>query len=228
MPESPNLPGRRPVGACHRRRRSSATRPAAVRGLIVVALAMLGSLVWAPAASAHDELVDLEPGNKATVSTPPTEVQLVFGASPMVAGTRIRVTGPRGTVVSTGPATIDGGAVVQKLTGGLANGVYRVDWRVTASDGHPVSGTYTWILRATPATASTPAAASTLASAPATAPASPVPSASGGSAEGTSSGSSPGLVVGLSVLAVAVAGTGFALVHRRHGASVSGEGDREG
>jgi methionine-rich copper-binding protein CopC len=204
-------------------------RPAAVLQLLLVTLvATLGTVLWAPVASAHDELLDLEPGNKVVVTTPPTQVQLVFGAAALPVGTQIRVTGPAGKVVSTGPVAIstDGSTVVEKLTTGLADGVYRVDWRVTSADGHPVSGTYTFTLQAA---ATTPSASATT-DAPASTPPTSTPSVAtttGGSGGSTSSGSgaNTGLVVGLAILAAAVAGAAFALVRRRNSASVSNEGN---
>jgi methionine-rich copper-binding protein CopC len=197
---------------------------------------MLGTLAWAPAAFAHDELLDLQPGNKVVVTAAPTEVQLVFGAPVLALGTKIRVTGPAGKVVSTGQVTVDQGTVVQKLTGGLVDGVYRVDWRVTASDGHPVSGGYTFSLRAAATASPSPVTSTTSATVTAGASASaspsstsPAPSASAGTSGVTSSGSglSTGLVVGLSVIAAVVAGTAFTLVRRRNGASVSNEGNQQ-
>jgi methionine-rich copper-binding protein CopC len=234
MSEFSFLPGNRRSCGYHRRRRPSLLPGGAVgRGLLVTALLTLGTLLWAPTASAHDELLDLQPGNKVVVSTPPTQVQLVFGAPAMPLGTQVRVTGPTGATVSTGPASVDGGNVVQKLSGGLADGVYRVDWRVTAADGHPVSGTYTFTLKAaSTATSATPAASgpsAAVSTAASSASSASRPSASGSSTSGgsvsTESGPSTGLVVGLALMAVAVAGAMFAYLRRRNGASTSNEGN---
>jgi methionine-rich copper-binding protein CopC len=238
MSEFSFLPGSRRVWGHHRRRRSFLSPGDAVsHGVLVTALLMLGTLLWAPTAFAHDELLDLQPGNKVVVSTPPTQVQLVFGAPAMPLGTQVRVTGPTGATVSTGPASVDGGNVVQKLSGGLVDGVYRVDWRVTAADGHPVSGTYTFTLKAaSTATSPTPAASgsSVEVSAATSVPAASASSASGPSASGSSPsggsastepGPSTGLVVGLALLAAAAAGATFAFMRRRNGASTSNEGN---
>lgn len=238
MSESLHLPGRR---ADHERRHPPSVPPriAVLSGLLTALLAALGSLVWAPVASAHDELLDLQPGNKVVLSAPPTQVQLVFGAPALALGTRIRVTGPTGAVVSTGPTSVNQGTVTQPVTSGLVDGVYRVDWRVTASDGHPVSGTYTFTLKAaavtaptaiTPSTAvtSVSATASATASASSSAPAvaSGVGSDGSGNASSSGSGSSAGLVVGLLVAAAAVGGIAVALLRRGKGASVSNEGNQ--
>lgn len=239
----PLKPAERRPDAGQRRRRSSARLRLTVigHGLLVALLAVLGSLVWAPAASAHDELLDLQPGNKVVLSTPPTEVQMVFGAPVLSLGTQLRVTGPKGNVVSTGPASVNQGNVVQKLTGGLDDGVYRVDWRVTASDGHPVSGMYTFTLKAaapasSPASVTSTASATASASATATASVSASPSSAAstastaggtGNASSSGSGSSAGLAVGVLVAAAAVGGIAFALLRRGKGASVSNEGNQD-
>jgi len=208
-------------------RRTRLRSAAVVQTLLVTLVATLGTLLWAPSASAHDELLDLEPGNKVVVTTPPTQVQLVFGAAALPVGTQIRVTGPAGTVVSTGPVSIssDGSTVVEKLTSGLADGVYRVDWRVTSADGHPVSGTYTFTLKAV---AATPSASATLTPRRQARRRPPVRRSHDRRLRRlhlAGSGANTGLVVGLAILAAAVAGTAFALVRRRNSASVSNEGN---
>jgi methionine-rich copper-binding protein CopC len=231
MPEFANPIAGRPADGPRRRRPPVRRRPAVVSGVLAALLLTLGSLVWAPEASAHDELLDLQPGNKVLLAAPPTEVQLVFGAAVLAVGTRIRVTGPTGTVVSTGPVSVTQGTVVQKLSGGLVDGVYRVDWRVTSSDGHPVSGTYTFTLKAAPAASSPVPAAHSSAPLTAGASASAAPpvaaTAGGGTAAASSSGSGvpAGLVVGLLVAVAAVGGIAFALLRRGKGASVSNEGN---
>ena len=225
------LTSRRPRAVLPQRRRDL-RRPAVVaRVLLLALLATLGTLLWAPAASAHDELLDLEPGNNVTVTTPPTQVQLVFGAVVLKVGTQIRVTGPKGAVVSTGPVSIDQGTVVQKLIDSLPDGLYRVDWRVTSADGHPVSGTYTFTLKAASTASASPGASASASAPPASTPPAPAATAAGSTGDkdgSTSSGSgspSTGLVVGAAAVVAVLAGTAFAIVRRRNGASVSHEGN---
>lgn len=147
-----------------------------VLAFVVVAL----GLATAPAA-AHDELVGTTPADGATVDTAPDQVVLTFAEPAVALGTQVLVTGPDGSKLSQGDAQLVGSTVVQALAADRPAGGYRVDWRVTSDDGHPVTGTFTF-------TATSPVPAATTAPpttqpAPATAsptarPATPTPSAS--------------------------------------------------
>jgi copper resistance protein C len=66
------------------------------------------------------------------------------------------VTTSAGTSVARGPATVLGGKVTQPLSSGLASGAYRVAYRVTSDDGHPVTGQsgFTLTLASGPASSS--------------------------------------------------------------------------
>lgn len=236
MPESSSVPAQPVPGSVRSRtrgRRPGARRSGPPAGVLAALLTLLGWVLWAPAASAHDELLDLQPGNKVVLASAPTQVQLVFGAPALKVGTQIRVTGPGGAVVSTGEAQVDGGTVVEKLVTGLVDGVYTVDWRVTASDGHPVSGTYTFTLDAAKASASVSASASASSAAvkasasahPAASP--PSTAAAAGTAGGSGSGGGPstGVVVGLAALVAVLAAGGIVYLRRRSVAAAIHEGN---
>jgi len=115
------------------------TAPAA--GLVVGLLLALG-VVAAPAAQAHDELVSVDPADGSTVDVAPERVTLTFDEPAVALGTVIEVTGPDGSVVSTGDAQLVDSTVSQALVGDLPAGEYSVTWRVTSQDGHAVSGTF--------------------------------------------------------------------------------------
>ena len=246
MPESLNPATPCPVGD-HRRHRSPVRhRRAFAPGLLVVLLVTLGSLIWAPAASAHDELLRPAAGQQG---------RPVHAADRGPAGLRRdgpghghpdpghRAQGQRGLGR---PRLGQPGDRRREAAGGLGDGVYRVDWRVTSSDGHPVSGTYTFTLKAAPAattrasvistaSSTTSACAYVTVSASASPSASPSASSTASSAGSTGqasssgsggsggSGSSAGLAVGLLVAAAAVGGIAFALLRRGRGASTSNE-----
>lgn len=109
-----------------------------VLGALLVALWLLLS---APAASAHDSLVDSEPGADEVLTESPTELVLTFSGEVSELGVQFMVTGPEGRDVVQGTPTVDGAVVTQALAEELVNGDYEVTWRVTSSDGHPISGT---------------------------------------------------------------------------------------
>ncbi|HZH18938.1 MAG TPA: copper resistance CopC family protein [Geodermatophilus sp.] len=129
-------------------------------------LVLLG--VGTPTAQAHDELVATLPAADTTLPAPPAQVELQLSAPGQALGTQVVVTGPDGTVVSQGEPELRDSTVVQRLAGGSPAGAYTVAWRVTASDGHPLSGTHAFAVAGSPAVAEDPAP-----TAPAQVPAAP-------------------------------------------------------
>lgn len=104
---------------------------------------LLGPAVLSPAlvgASAHDQLVSVEPADGSSVEQAPPEVTLTFSAELIPVGTEVRVTGPDG-VLTTAPAQVVAEKVIQELPDELVPGQYSLAWRVVSSDGHPISGT---------------------------------------------------------------------------------------
>lgn len=123
----------------------AATRPAR-RLLAVLATALTATLVLlcagVPAARAHDQLAATSPEANTTVPTSPPHVELEFSGPPQELGTQVVVSGPDGAPVTQGPAELRDSTVVQPLVEDLPPGTYTVEWRVTSSDGHPLSGTF--------------------------------------------------------------------------------------
>ena len=114
----------------------------AARALLGVAATALLVGTGPAVAQAHDGLVSTSPAPEGAVAAAPSTVELRFTGEPLPLGTQVLVTGPDGAPVSEGPAEIRGTAVVQQLVDALPAGAYRVEWRSTSSDGHPLSGTY--------------------------------------------------------------------------------------
>ncbi|MEU2613946.1 copper resistance protein CopC [Micromonospora sp. NPDC007271] len=136
--------------------------------LIVLAVALGGSVLPASPAAAHNSLTGSNPKDGATVATAPKRIELRFLAAPAPAATRVTVTGPDDASASGGEPTFSGSRVSVPFTPGPA-GVYTVAYRVGSADGHPVSGKVVFTLT-TGAAAVTPSAEVV---APTTAPASP-------------------------------------------------------
>ncbi len=137
----------------------AAPRPATRTAVVLAAVALVLAGVGAPAARAHDELVATTPAADATVPTAPASVDLELSAPAQALGTQVVVTGPDGTVVSQGRAELRDRTVVQPVAGDLPGGTYTVAWRVTSSDGHPLSGGSAFTVAAGPAAAGEQAAA---------------------------------------------------------------------
>jgi methionine-rich copper-binding protein CopC len=194
--------------------------------VLVVALGLGGLIAAAGPASAHDQLVGTDPADGSTVGAAPAQVTLTFGEPPLAIGTELQVTGPDGAKVQAGAPQITGSQVVQPLADGLPAGAYRVDWRVTAQDGHVSTGAFSF-------TAAAAAAATTTGPVPTTPTATPTatPTGPASTAEPTGTAvpltspatapSTPGpsrtlvwLVVVAALLAVAAAGL-VALRRRR-------------
>lgn len=115
------------------------------------------------AAQAHDVLVGTSPADGSIASVVPAQVTLTFSSPALAVGTEIIVRGPSGPVQS-GVAVLVDNTVSEHLLPGSPAGRYTVLWRVTSTDGHPVSGTFSFTAtspspgeRATPtSTASAP------------------------------------------------------------------------
>lgn len=114
------------------------------RLLWVVLCAVAVTALGAAPASAHDDLLGTTPADGTTLATAPDQVVLTFTDPAVALGTQVVVTGPDGTDLAQGAVQLVGSTVVQPLAAARPAGVYRVDWRVTSADGHPVSNTFTF------------------------------------------------------------------------------------
>jgi len=130
----------------------STTRPIHPRqAFVAVSVAMLLALllagVWAAdGAKAHTQVAKVKPSGSAKTSI--RTVAVTFTG--VIRGGSIRVTGPRGRVVSTGRGGRDPREVtrlVVPLKRGLKPGTYRASWRIVAADGHSQSGSFKFRLR---------------------------------------------------------------------------------
>ena len=147
-------------------------------------------------AAAHDRLVSTDPADGASLEQAPDHVGLVMSSDPLGLGTQVQVTGPAG-IVSTGDVSVLDTTVTQALAADRPAGTYEVQWRITSSDGHPVSGSF----RFTAATGTAPASPSAAPSPSATA-AAPSPSSPAVDPVGGTGSASPLLTAGVVALAV--------------------------
>jgi hypothetical protein len=125
-------------------------------------LVIVGGLLIAGSAYAHAGYVRSEPGDGAVIAAPPARVDLWFSQELFRrAGENwIRVVGPGEWIVHTGDAQIDDDDrkhLWVMLQPGLEPGVYRVEWRsLSAEDGDPDEGSFTFTLDPQAAATSTP------------------------------------------------------------------------
>lgn len=113
-------------------------RIAPIVAALVAALAAL--LVSPVAASAHDQLVTSTPANGVTVTTLPRNVVLNFEEPPVAGYTKVHITAPNGTDLSSGLPVTTGSRVTLGVRPSTALGAYAIRWSLLSDDGHPVSG----------------------------------------------------------------------------------------
>lgn len=147
------------------------------RSLITtLATLLLGAgltLAVATPAQAHDELVSSYPEADSTITGSPAEITLSFSGE-LIAGMQsaaVEVIAPDGQNIATDAPSEDGTSITQHLAPNPPAGLFTVRWKVVSSDGHPISGEYTYTVAPTDAVPSSPAAT------PSTAPQTPTPTA---------------------------------------------------
>ncbi len=185
---------------------SSARRAGVI--LSGMALALLAVPLTALPASAHDALLGATPGNGATV-TSVDEVVMTFSGDPIgePGANLVQVKGPDGLYYETSCPDLRGPDVHTPATLGPA-GTYEVIWRIVSSDGHPVSGEYSFTYAPAATATSAPGSAS-----PACAPAGAATAAPAPSTSDASSG--VWLGVGIGSAAIIVVALGVWLLLRR-------------
>jgi len=120
-----------------------------MRGAIGAALLVAASavLVAVPAmsASAHNSVVSTTPAEDAVVTEQPGTVSLTTNDALLDLGTgaALLVQGPDGLAYGDGCAVIDGATASSVVELGEA-GTYTVIWQVVSTDGHPISGEWTF------------------------------------------------------------------------------------
>lgn len=109
---------------------------------LVAVLASVLVLGAAPPSAAHDQLTGTSPSDGESVSRVPDAVELRFNQPVLQLGAAVRVTGPGGEAAVGDPQLL--GEVVRQDLRAAPAGTYQVSWRVTGSDGHPLTGEFTF------------------------------------------------------------------------------------
>ena len=173
---------------------------------------MLGVVTMASPALAHDALIASNPADGAALSEAPAQLVLTYNAEIASIGAEVAITAPDGASALGGDLTIAGTEVTVPLAPDLANGAYAIAWRVTSSDGHPISGELAFTLDAPVAETNDPATTEPATTEAATSDSpTPAPSTTTPAMETNDFTPQPWLAV---VLGLAVLGTGAALFLR--------------
>ncbi|MDA0565492.1 copper resistance protein CopC [Streptomonospora sp. S1-112] len=130
---------------------ASAPRRRAARRLAVLASALGAAAVLgvgaAPAALAHNTLIDSSPKDEAELDTAPEEVVLTFNADVGEGANAIVVTGPQdGRTYQDGEVTVDGAEASVPLGELDTAGEYTVAYRIVSADGHILEDDLTFTL----------------------------------------------------------------------------------
>ncbi|GAA0727301.1 copper resistance protein CopC [Dactylosporangium roseum] len=131
--------------------------PVTIRAMLAaVAAAMLVLLAPAQPASAHARLVNSDPANGATVTTPLTAVTFTFNEMVKQQFSTVVVTGADGVSYSDGtPKSVD--KTLTQAVKPLPSGAVKVAWRTVSGDGHPIEGQFTFTNAAPAPTGAVPA-----------------------------------------------------------------------
>ncbi|MFI6428629.1 copper resistance protein CopC [Promicromonospora sp. NPDC050880] len=115
--------------------RSGATM---TRAAVMMLVALMLALGFAPPATAHTRLESSTPAAGSTSNRPVVEVTLRFTLPVSPLGDRAAIEGPDGTVAAQTAATEDGLILIATPTDPLTPGDYTVTWTAAAQDGHPL------------------------------------------------------------------------------------------
>ena len=114
--------------------------------VLSIALFTVGAL---PAAHAHVSVVKTVPQYQSTVEQLPSQITITFNSPLVVLGSKnpntITVLNPNKKSVTLQDATVDGAVISVPLdTSNPVAGTYTVRYRVVSTDGHGVSGSYSF------------------------------------------------------------------------------------
>lgn len=131
------------------------------RLIVIVALLCLGfGLVAAPAASAHDQLISSNPTDGQRLSVAPPTIKIAFSSQLLTLGYEIRIVDADSKNWAQGAAILTQDSLSQPLAASMPDGEYQVRWRVVSSDGHPINGSFSFLVGENAQSASIPKATS--------------------------------------------------------------------
>jgi copper resistance protein C len=125
-------------------------KPGTWRLVALLGLSAAWLLLLCAPALAHARLVETYPTGGGILAEPPEQVQLLFNEPIEAEFEPIEVYDQGGERVDEDDARVspnDAKLLVADL-GGLSEGSYTVEWRVTSADAHPISGTYGFTVNA--------------------------------------------------------------------------------
>ena len=134
-------------------------RLSAIHSIVPAALLFAGVTAFAPAtpvvaahrAAFHAHLLRADPAVNDTIASTPKAVRLWFSEPVELGLSRVRIVRVGGDTVKTSGLRHEGNAATTAAldlsTPPTSPGTYVVTYRVVARDGHPTSGSYSFVLR---------------------------------------------------------------------------------
>ena len=116
-------------------------------GKVIAAGVLLGLaavLGHATGASAHESLTDSSPRSGEVLESGPSEIALVFSGQLLEDGAAVAVSDSDSDDWASGAPAVEDATAIVELDQALPDGEYEVLWRVVSSDGHPISGAFTF------------------------------------------------------------------------------------
>ncbi|MGN8245067.1 copper resistance CopC family protein [Cellulomonas soli] len=113
--------------------------------LLLGGLSAIVSLAVAAPATAHDQLLSTSPADGEVLTVAPSQLTLEFSADVLDLSTAVVLT-PAGGTPTDLVTSIDGPTVTAALPADLPSGTYTVAWRVVSADGHPIEGTFGYVV----------------------------------------------------------------------------------
>jgi copper transport protein len=113
--------------------------------MLAGAAALAALLVLPSVASAHATVTSTRPALQERLEAPPDEVVVGFDQGVTIGRDPVQVLRADGRALQGPPVLREGGRTVAVAVSGLERGeAYTVRWRATSSDGHTISGVYTF------------------------------------------------------------------------------------
>jgi copper resistance protein C len=116
-----------------------------LRRLSVLSLAILVSATVS--VFAHMKTSKMEPGANATLTAPPSRIQVWFTQAPDPKVSKLELAGSAGTVKLTGFRVTPEKSIVAQIEGVLADGRYTTRWQAAGTDGHVQKGEYGFTIK---------------------------------------------------------------------------------
>lgn len=97
-------------------------------------------------AQAHDRLVETNPAADAQLDEAPAEIELIYSNTLIEIGNIVEVINAQGQNIAQQEVTVSGPKLVQSLPAESPVGWYLVNWRAVSSDGHPITGSFYYLV----------------------------------------------------------------------------------